>query len=137
MTISTPTLARLQECLSTPAYVLATAVGPMQYAERGHGPAVLTVHGTPGGYDQGLVGLGFASSAQRLIAPSRPGYLGTPLSTGRTPDQQADARPRCSTPWVSTRSRSWEHPAVARRPTCWQPGTRSESAAWCRSTRSA
>jgi pimeloyl-ACP methyl ester carboxylesterase len=63
----------------------------MQYAERGHGPAVLIVHGTPGGYDQGLVGLEFASSALRLIAPSRPGYLGTPLSTGRTPAQQADA----------------------------------------------
>lgn len=91
MTISTPTVDRLRECLATPARVLATAEGPMQYAERGDGPAVLIVHGTPGGYDQGLVGLEFASSALRLIAPSRPGYLGTPLSTGRAPAQQADA----------------------------------------------
>jgi pimeloyl-ACP methyl ester carboxylesterase len=91
MTISTTTPVRLNECLTTPAHVAATAVGPIQYAERGHGPAALSVHGTPGGYDQGLVGLEFASTALRLIAPSRPGYLGTPLSTGRTPAQQADA----------------------------------------------
>ena len=91
MTISTPTPVRLNECLTTPAHVAATAVGPIQYAERGHGPAALSVHGTPGGYDQGLVGLEFASTALRLIAPSRPGYLGTPLST------RADSRPagRC------------------------------------------
>jgi pimeloyl-ACP methyl ester carboxylesterase len=66
-------------------------VGPVQYAERGQGPAVLVVHGTPGGYDQGLVALEYASTEIRLIAPSRPGYLGTPLDTGRTPAQQADA----------------------------------------------
>jgi pimeloyl-ACP methyl ester carboxylesterase len=52
---------------------------------------VLIVHGTPGGYDQGLVGFEFASTEIRVIAPSRPGYLGTPLGTGRTPAQQADA----------------------------------------------
>ena len=91
MTISTPTPVRLNECLTTPAQVLPTAAGPIQYAERGHGPAALSVHGTPGGYDQGLVGLEFASTALRLIARSRPGYLGTPLSTGRTPAQQAHA----------------------------------------------
>lgn len=91
MTVSSPSSVRLRECLATPAHVLATEVGPIQYAERGEGPPALIVHGTPGGYDQGLVGLEFASSALRLIAPSRPGYLGTPLSTGRTPTQQGDA----------------------------------------------
>lgn len=74
-----------------PANVITTAAGPVQYAQRGHGPAVLVVHGTPGGYDQGLVALEFASTALRLISPSRPGYLATPLHTGRTPAQQADA----------------------------------------------
>jgi pimeloyl-ACP methyl ester carboxylesterase len=91
MTISTPTPVRLKECLDTPAHVIGTAVGPIEYAQRGNGPQVLIVHGTPGGYDQGLIGLEFASNALRLIAPSRPGYLGTPLGTGRTPAQQADA----------------------------------------------
>ena len=33
----------------------------------------------------------FAENGFRVIAPSRPGYLGTPLRTGRTWGQQADA----------------------------------------------
>ena len=91
MTISTPTHASLYDCLTHPTRVVGTAVGPVQYAQRGRGPAVLTVHGTPGGCDQGLIGFEFASTAIQRIAPSRPGYLGTPLDTGRTPAQQADA----------------------------------------------
>jgi hypothetical protein len=59
VTISTPISFRLNECVATPAHVLATASGPIQYAERGHGQATLIVHGAPGGYDQGLVGLEF------------------------------------------------------------------------------
>jgi len=82
----------LSACLTHPAQVIQTAAGPMEYAERGQGPAILSVHGGPGGYDQGL-GLGefFRANGFRTIAPSRPGYLGTPLDTGRTPEEQADA----------------------------------------------
>ncbi len=46
---------------------------------------VLSVHGTPGGYDQRLGMDGF-----RILAPSRPGYLRTPIDAGRTPREQAD-----------------------------------------------
>lgn len=45
-----------------------------------------------GGYDQGLIlGRAIDPPGYRILAPSRPGYLGTPLTTGRTPTEQADA----------------------------------------------
>lgn len=72
--------------------IAATAAGTIEYTRFGTGPAVLWLHGTPGGYDQaaftaaGLAGQGFT-----LVCPSRPGYLGTPLEVGRTPAEQADA----------------------------------------------
>ena len=64
----------------------------MEYAERGRGEPVLAVHGTLGGWDQGLVGAEFLRlNGYRVIAPSRPGYLGTPLATGRSFAAQGDA----------------------------------------------
>ncbi|MBM4273465.1 MAG: alpha/beta hydrolase [Deltaproteobacteria bacterium] len=87
-----PTPDELHACLTHPARVIETAQGPVEYAERGQGPPLLCVHGGPGGYDQGL-GLGefFQVNGFKIIAPSRPGYLGTPLTSGRTPEEQADA----------------------------------------------
>jgi pimeloyl-ACP methyl ester carboxylesterase len=87
-----PTPDELQACLTYPAQVVDTARGPMEYAERGQGSPLLCVHGGPGGCDQGL-GLGefFRVNNFKIIAPSRPGYLGTPLDSGRTPEEQADA----------------------------------------------
>lgn len=72
--------------------IVHTAQGPVEYAERGHGEAILTIHGSQGGWDQGLVaGEHLHVNGFGIIAPSRPGYLGTPLSTGRTFAQQGDA----------------------------------------------
>ncbi len=90
--IRRPTPGELEECLTYPPQVIPTAAGPMEYGERGDGPPLLAVHGGPGGYDQGL-GLGefFRVNGFKIIAPSRPGYLGTPLDTGRTLEEQADA----------------------------------------------
>jgi len=87
-----PTPADMEACLLHPAQILETKAGPLEYARRGQGPPLLAVHGGPGGCDQGL-GLGefFRVNGFQIIAPSRPGYLGTPLDTGRTPEEQADA----------------------------------------------
>jgi pimeloyl-ACP methyl ester carboxylesterase len=74
--------------------VIQTAKGPIEYAEIGHGPPVLLIHGNPGGYDQIYQVLklqGAEHGAFRYIIPSRPGYLRTPLFVGKTPKEQAEA----------------------------------------------
>lgn len=87
-----PTREDYLACLAETPRTVATAAGPVEYAERGTGEAVLAVHGTLGGWDQGLVAGEFLRvNGFRIIAPSRPGYLGTPLSTGRTFPEQGDA----------------------------------------------
>ena len=91
-TVRRPTPEELDACLTHAAQVIETARGPMEYAERGDGPPLLCVHGGPGGYDQGLVlGEFFRVNGFKIIAISRPGYLGTPLATGSTPEEQAEA----------------------------------------------
>ncbi|WP_147820646.1 alpha/beta fold hydrolase [Salidesulfovibrio onnuriiensis] len=83
------TVEEYQECLRQPPLVAQTALGPVEYADRGVGPVLLSVHGGPGGYDQGLaLAECFRKNGFRVIAPSRPGYLGTPLGEGTTPEGQ-------------------------------------------------
>lgn len=55
------------------------------------GPVILSVHGGLGGADQArLMANWLDTSAYRILSPSRPGYLGTPLESGETFEQQAD-----------------------------------------------
>lgn len=69
----------------------ATPRGLIHYADAGEGPAVLSVHGAMGGTDQGMIlARVTGADAGRVIAPARPGYPGTPLSSGVTPEAQAD-----------------------------------------------
>jgi pimeloyl-ACP methyl ester carboxylesterase len=81
------TMARVQ----TESTLAMTALGPIEYQSQGEGPALLIAHGSPGGYDQSIA---FAkllnSQGHTNIAVSRPGYLRTPLSSGRSPEEQAD-----------------------------------------------
>lgn len=82
------------EKLEANSRVANTALGPVEYAEVGdpQAPAILAVHGRPGGYDQGLaMAAALGEDLARWIAISRPGYLRTPIKTGRTPAEQADA----------------------------------------------
>lgn len=71
--------------------IIKTRRGPVEYAEYGEGPAVLALHGAMGGYDQSLLlARTIGGPGYRYLALSRPGYLGTPLSVARTPEEQAD-----------------------------------------------
>jgi pimeloyl-ACP methyl ester carboxylesterase len=70
--------------------VISTPRGPVECAFLGEGPAVLVVHATFGGHDQGLALFGdLAGLGVTVISPSRPGYLGTPLASGPRFEDQA------------------------------------------------
>jgi pimeloyl-ACP methyl ester carboxylesterase len=68
-----------------------TRLGPVEVATAGAGDPVLFVRGTPGGSDSSLVmGRFLVDAGLQVIAPSRPGYLGTPLDGRTSIDDQAD-----------------------------------------------
>jgi len=71
---------------------IQTHLGTVQYAQFGSGATVLSIHGTPGGYDQSVHQARFLADAGfNVIAVSRPGYLGTPLTDdNRSMPAQAD-----------------------------------------------
>jgi len=70
--------------------VAKTRCGPIEYATHGSGPPLLVVHGAGGGFDQGLM-LAEGLEGFRIIAPSRFGYLRTPLPEKASAEAQADA----------------------------------------------
>jgi pimeloyl-ACP methyl ester carboxylesterase len=71
--------------------MIATSRGNVEAITWGEGPAVLALHGAMGGYDQGvLLARTTVSPRYRIVAISRPGYLGTSLNTGRSAQEQAD-----------------------------------------------
>jgi len=89
---ATVTAEEIMACLKHPARTVQTAAGPMEVAEHGEGPVLLSVHGGPGGCDQGLIMADiFRKNGFKVLAVSRPGYLGTPLATGESLEAQADA----------------------------------------------
>lgn len=82
---------RLLRELDERASVVDTASGPVQVARDGQGPVIMIIHGGPGGFDQGLMyGRHLRDGGCEIIAPSRPGYLRTPVESGRAPAEQAD-----------------------------------------------
>jgi 2-hydroxy-6-oxonona-2,4-dienedioate hydrolase len=71
--------------------VLNTAVGTLEYADVGQGSPVLMIHGAGGGFDQGVeIAQPLIAAGLRVIAPSRFGYLRTPLPKNASPMAQAD-----------------------------------------------
>jgi pimeloyl-ACP methyl ester carboxylesterase len=57
---------------------------------RGDGPVLMGSHGGLGGVDQCRAAIDFAGNDFRLLSLSRPGYLGTPLESGKSLEEQAD-----------------------------------------------
>lgn len=79
--------------VATGSRLLATACGSVEVAEAGpaDGPPLLVIHGSGGGFDQGLaLGADYAALGHRVIAPSRFGYLRTPLPDDPSGERQAD-----------------------------------------------
>jgi pimeloyl-ACP methyl ester carboxylesterase len=78
--------------LASGSKLISTPCGLIEYADVGTGAPVFVIHGAGGGFDQALefarplIDHGF-----RVIAPSRFGYLRTPLARDASPLAQADA----------------------------------------------
>lgn len=73
------------------AQVIETRAGALEFAVAGDGLPLLMIHGTGGGFDQGLLfAAGLRQRGFRIIAPSRFGYLGSAFPEDASPVQQAD-----------------------------------------------
>lgn len=70
------------------ARTVKTARGPIEVADTGAGPAILVVHGMPGDWRQARSVAEDLGGHARVLLLTRPGY-GTPLRSGRTPQDQA------------------------------------------------
>ena len=77
--------------LDAASEVVQTKRGPVEFARHGAAPYVLIVHGTPQGHHASVIGEPFEEAGFGTITPSRPGYLRTPLETGPSFAEQADA----------------------------------------------
>jgi pimeloyl-ACP methyl ester carboxylesterase len=85
-------LAAARAAVEAGGAIAQTEAGPIEYAENGAGIPLLSIHGAGGGYDQGLaLAAGLVDEDYRVIAPSRFGYLRTPVPDDVSPAAQADA----------------------------------------------
>jgi 2-hydroxy-6-oxonona-2,4-dienedioate hydrolase len=71
--------------------VIDTSFGALEYAEAGTGRPLMMIHGTGGGFDQGLAFCRGLAATNRIIAPSRFGYLGSDFPDDPSSENQADA----------------------------------------------
>jgi pimeloyl-ACP methyl ester carboxylesterase len=84
------TAARLR--VSQGSTLIDTPCGAIEYQEAGAGLPLLAIHGSGGGFDQGMAFAGpLATQGIRVIAMSRFGYLRSPLPADASPAAQADA----------------------------------------------
>ena len=78
--------------ISGKSTVIPSPYGDIEYTEGGSGPAVLVIHGSGGGFDQGeLMVQAVLGDQFHWIAPSRFGYLRSTFHEGATFDDQAHA----------------------------------------------
>ena len=68
-----------------------TLLGALEFAVAGRGPPLMMIHGTGGGFDQGLTfASGLVRRGHRIISPSRFGYLGSDFPSDPSSENQAD-----------------------------------------------
>lgn len=82
----------IESRLSQGSQLRKTGDHVVEFSTWGQGSPVLVVHGAAGGYDQGrLIAEAFGGEGFQWIAPSRFGYLRTPLPQDASTSAQADA----------------------------------------------
>jgi 2-hydroxy-6-oxonona-2,4-dienedioate hydrolase len=85
-------IARARSRVATGSTVFQSRFGRMEYATAGNGPPCLMIHGTGGGFDQGLAFTApLVDAGWRVIAPSRFGYLRSAFPEDPSSENQADA----------------------------------------------
>lgn len=83
---------RAYERVRGKSIVIPSPNGDIEYTEGGSGPAVLVIHGSGGGYDQGeLLVRAVLGDQFHWMTPSRFGYLRSTFREGATFDDQAHA----------------------------------------------
>ena len=84
-------MAATEASLARRSSVIETRAGAVEYAVAGRGSPLMMIHGSGGGFDQGLL---FAHRLRengfQIVAPSRFGYLRSDLPDNASPAQQAD-----------------------------------------------
>jgi 2-hydroxy-6-oxonona-2,4-dienedioate hydrolase len=84
-------LGQAREAATAGSMLANTPAGLIEYAVKGEGIALLSIHGAGGGFDQGLANAaGLVGDGFQVIAPSRFGYLRTPVPQDESPAAQAD-----------------------------------------------
>lgn len=71
--------------------LIETRAGSLEYAVAGNGAPLMMIHGTGGGFDQGLLfAHGLLDEGFQIVAPSRFGYLRSAFPEDASPAHQAD-----------------------------------------------
>ncbi|MBB4371156.1 pimeloyl-ACP methyl ester carboxylesterase [Bradyrhizobium sp. cir1] len=85
-------LDRARTAVRAGSLIADTRAGQIEYADNGVGAPLLSIHGAGGGFDQGLANAAdLVDEGFRVIAPSRFGYLRTPVPHDASASAQADA----------------------------------------------
>jgi pimeloyl-ACP methyl ester carboxylesterase len=85
------TMAGAEAQISGRSDLVPSRAGPLEYAVVGQGTPLLMIHGTGGGFDQGLLfANGLREAGFQIVAPSRFGYLRSAFPDDASPAHQAD-----------------------------------------------
>lgn len=85
-------LATAERRISDRSRIIMTAFGALEYAVAGSGDPLMMIHGTGGGFDQGLrFAYALRQRGHRIVAPSRFGYLRSDFPADPSLAHQADA----------------------------------------------